>query len=156
MINANPLDAAGNPINPPPVPLIPPSLFSSVPSLPELRNPYFSDHYWRGGGKYNWLNGGGDYLRGGGDYYGRDFLRGRGLNGLLPGEMNDPEKVKSALYGRDLMYQMDDNRLRRYEKYNAGRLENDLEEERLRRERYYNGGGYDYNIADRRRKIMDN
>jgi len=156
VINANPLDAAGNPTNPPPVPLIPPSLFSSVPSLPELRNPYFSDHYWRGG-KYNWL--GGDYLRGDlyrGDLYRGDFLRGRGLHGLLPHELNDPEKVKRSLYGRDLLYQMDDNKLRRYEKYNASRLENELEEERLRRERYYNDRGYDYSIGERRRRIMDN
>ncbi|CDW76693.1 UNKNOWN [Stylonychia lemnae] len=151
-INANPLNAAGNPINPPPVPLIPPSLFSSVPSLPELRNPLFSDQYWRGG-KYGWL--GGDYLRGG-DYYRGDFARGRGIHGLLPGELNDPEKIKKALYRHDLIHQMDDNKLRRYDRYNKSRLENELEEERLRRERGYLDNGYGYDIGERRRRIMDN
>ena len=138
-IAANPLNAAGTPIMPPPVPLIPPSLFSSVPSLPHLKDPALSDWYWRGG-------------RVGGDY-----IRGRGINGLLVGaDTLDEAKLKKALYRNDLLNQMDDNKLRRVEKYNLSRIENELEEERLRRERLYLDRGYDWTINERKRRIIDN
>ncbi len=51
---------------------------------------------------------------------------------------------------------MDDNKLRRVERYNLSRIENELEEERLRRERSYLDRGLDWNIGERRRVIMDN
>lgn len=51
---------------------------------------------------------------------------------------------------------MDDNKLRRIERYNINRIESELEEDRLRRERLYLDRGYDYNINERRRRIMDN
>ena len=42
----NPLTAIINPVIPPPVPLVPPSLFSPHPSMPLLRDPRFSDLHW--------------------------------------------------------------------------------------------------------------
>jgi hypothetical protein len=87
-INAvNPLNAAGNPLLPPPVPLLPPSLFGTVPSLPDLRNPHLSDWYW--GGRNQYLGG--------------DYMRGRGINSLGIADLNDPEKIKKALYRNDLL-----------------------------------------------------
>eukprot|EP00347_Sterkiella_histriomuscorum_P017375 403349625 len=139
--SVNPLNAAGNPLLPPPVPLLPPSLFGSVPSLPDLRNPHLSDWYWRGRNQYL----GGDYVRGRG-----------GVTGLGIGDLNDPDKVKKALYRNDLLNQMDDNKVRRLERYNLGRIENEYEEDRLRRERSYLDRGLDWNIGERRRRIMDN
>lgn len=73
---------------PPPVPLLPPSLFGSVPSLPDLRNPALSDWYWRGG-RYG-VNG--------------DYVRGRGVNGLFLGAGDlEGDKLKKALYRNDLL-----------------------------------------------------
>lgn len=77
-------------------------------------------------------------------------MRGRGISALGLADLNDPEKIKKALYRNDLLYQMDDNKLRRVEKYNLSRIENELEEDRLRRERYLYDRGYDYGIYDRR------
>ena len=51
---------------------------------------------------------------------------------------------------------MDDNKVRRLERYNLGRIENEYEEDRLRRERSYLDRGLDWNIGERRRRIMDN
>lgn len=58
-----------NPVLPPPIPLIPPSLFSPHPSLPDLRNPHFSDGYW---GRNR------DGMKG-------DYIRGSGVSSLLNG-----------------------------------------------------------------------
>jgi hypothetical protein len=86
---------------PPPVPLIPPSLFASTPSLPHLRDPHLRDWYWRGDSKI-----------------GGDYVRGPGINGMLTGiDPNDKDKLKKALYRNDLLNQMDDNKLRRIDRY---------------------------------------
>jgi len=52
---------------------------------------------------------------------------------------------------------MDDNKLRRIEKYNVSRLENELEEERIRRDKGYQYGRspYEYNNWDRRDRFVD-
>lgn len=49
---------------------------------------------------------------------GGDYVRGRGINGLITGiDMNDKEKMKKSLYRNDLLNQMDDNKLRRIDRY---------------------------------------
>lgn len=68
----------------------------------------------------------------------------------------DESKLKKTLYRNDLLNQMDDNKLRRVEKYHYDRLENELEEERLRRERAYLDRGYDWVAGERRKRLMDN
>lgn len=84
-------------------------------------------------------------------------MRGRGVNSLLVGmDTTDEAKLRKKLYGNDLLNQMDDNKLRRVERYNLSRVENELEEERLRRERSYQDRGYDWNVGERRRIVMDN
>ena len=94
-IAANPLNVAGSPSLPPPVPLLPPSLFGHAASLPELKNPLLSNFYQSK--LYNDFNG--------------DFRRGRHMNGLLMGEHMDGDRLKKALYRNDLMGQMDDNKM---------------------------------------------
>ena len=83
------LTAVVNPMIPPPVPLIPPSLFGTHPSLPDLRNPVLADLY---------LNRHWDPLRG-------DYVRGVGLNSLLIGgvDLTDKDKLKKTLYRNDLL-----------------------------------------------------
>lgn len=105
-----------------------------------------SDWYWRG--RNNYL--------GGSSVGGGDYIRGRGINGLLVADLNDPNKLKKSLYRNDLLNQMDDNKNRRLERYNIGRIENELEEDRLRRERGYLDRGSEWGINDRRRLVMDN
>jgi hypothetical protein len=104
-ISANPLNIAGNPTLPPPVPLLPPSLFGHAASLPELKNPLLSNFYQAK--LYNDFNG--------------DYRRGRHMNGLLIGDHMDGDMLKKALYRNDLLGQMDDNKYRRIEKYNLSR-----------------------------------
>ena len=71
------------------------------------------------------------------DDYKGDYRRGaRQVNGLLWGESLEGDKLKKHLYRNDLLSQIDDNKVRRYDKYNLSRLENELEEDRLRRERW--------------------
>jgi hypothetical protein len=80
---------------PPPVPLVPPSLFGGHPSMPELSNPGLSDWYWY----RNKI----DPLRGG-DYYRSTGLGG--LNGLLMGtstDITDKSRLKKELYRHDLL-----------------------------------------------------
>ena len=78
-----------NPLIPPPVPLVPPSLFGIHPSLPDLKIPGLSAHYW---GRSPGIGG--------------DYVRGTGINSLLYGVSSDTvdkDKLKKALYGRDLI-----------------------------------------------------
>jgi hypothetical protein len=56
---------------------------------------------------------------------------------LVGGDTMDENKLKKTLYRNDLLNQMDENKLRRAERYNMSRIENELEEERLRRERFH-------------------
>ncbi|CDW86426.1 UNKNOWN [Stylonychia lemnae] len=89
------------------------------------------------------------------DRLGLTYSRGRGMNGILTGDYTDAERLKKSLYRSDLLNQIDDNKLRRVEKYNLSRIENELEEERLRRERgYLHNKPYDYNW-DRRDRFVD-
>lgn len=81
-----------NPALPPPIPLVPPSLFGTHPSVPDMRNPLLSDMYL---GRYGYLNG--DYNRG---------LGGLGLNSLMLGgsaNITDKDKLKKFLYRNDLL-----------------------------------------------------
>ena len=71
----------------PPVPLVPPSLFGTYPSLPDLRNPHMSGYYF-------------DRFRTGGlgDYNVR-HARGNGLGMLIGGrDYLDADKLKKAHY----------------------------------------------------------
>jgi hypothetical protein len=82
-------NAVLNPVLPPPVPLIPPSLFGTHPSLPELRNPLNADLYWN---RSRGIAGG-------------DYIRGSGLNSILYGspDLMDKDKLKKTLYRNDLL-----------------------------------------------------
>jgi hypothetical protein len=91
---------AFNPIlPPPPIPLIPPTLFSPHPSLPDLRNPSFSDWYW--GRNNNGVKG--DYIRDGGRGAAGDFLRGSGMAGLGSIGLGGDDRMKKSLYRSDLL-----------------------------------------------------
>ena len=72
-VQASPIHGINNPVLPPPIPLIPPSLFSPHPSLPDLRNPAFSDWYWS---KQKDPFSKGDYIR-------DTHLRGSGYGSIL-------------------------------------------------------------------------
>ena len=102
-VQASPINGIHNPVLPPPIPLIPPSLFSPHPSLPDLRNPAFSDWYWAK--QKDGLKG--DYIRG-------DHSRGSGYTSIL-GKSADVEgdRLKKTLYRNDLLSQMDGNRMKR-------------------------------------------
>lgn len=159
---------------PPPIPLVPPALFGSNPSLPDLKNPAMAELYWNKGGLYGGLGyhgmGGRSGMLpglaglgglGGLGAPGSDYIRGRGITGLSSGlgDYTDKEKFKKALYRNELLGQMDDNKSRRVEKYHISRYENELEEDRLRRERAVVDSRYahhGWDINDRRRQVMDN
>ena len=106
-IQASPVYGVHNPVLPPPIPLLPPSLFSPHPSLPDMRNPAFSDWYW---GRMK------DPLKG--DYTRESYGRGGGFTSLL-GRSSDPdaERLKKTLYRNDLQSQIEGNRVKRIEQY---------------------------------------
>eukprot|EP00347_Sterkiella_histriomuscorum_P015493 403356821 len=120
--NSNPLAGLTNPMTIPPVPLMG-HLGAGMSGFAGYRNPN--------------LLAGSLHMN---DRIGIDinstmkFNRGAGINSLLTGEYLDADRLKKTLYRNDLLTQMDDNKLRRVERYNANRLSSELEDERLRRE----------------------
>lgn len=118
--------------------MVPPSLFGTHPSHPDLRNSgVLADLYFKG-------RLGPDYVGWGGDY-----IRGSGLNSLLGGiDVLEKDKLKKNLYRNDLLNQMDDNKLRKVEQYRKNRLIDDIEEDRLRRERLLLDHKYNWEVLD--------
>lgn len=111
-----------------------------------------SDWYW-----YNYLRGEpGDYHRG-------RSLSNLHLGTLASSQLYDKNKLKKELYRNDLLNQIDDNRVKKYERFQRDQLLNDIEEERLRRERFHPYGfsddwyGWDSSYNRRfKQRIMDN
>ena len=89
------------------------------------------------------------------DRVGLEYSRGRGINGLLTGDYLDADRLKKSLYRSDLLSQMDDNKLRKLERYNLSRVENELEEDRIRRERGLNGRNLYDSYLDRKDRYVD-
>ena len=68
----------------------------------------------------------------------------------------DADRLKKTLYRNDLLNQMDDNKVRKVERYHLNRLEAELEDERIKRERGYYSPNHGYSYWDRRDYLRDN